>query len=429
MKNIIRFAILLLSFSAFSQSFVEQFKSVKLNESRDIRVKLPASFKSNPEKKYPLILVLDSEYLYPVFEGNLHFGNYWDDMPEAILVGINQNKNNQREADCEFDPRNGLPAGKGGAFFEFIGTELIPYLEKKYQVGTFKTIAGIDSSAALLNAFLYKEIPLFNAYISLSPDLQLRMEERIPKRLSELQTPIYYYSATSDGDLKKFQKQIKTLDQNMQPVKNDFVNYKFDDFKNANHYTIAMLGIPQALNQIFQVYQPISTKEYQEKIVILPQDYVKYLTDKYDAIEKNLGIKMNVRLRDFKAIETAINKNERFEEYEQLAQISGQQYEKTMMYDYHMAIYWEKRNEIKKAIKNYENAFVKEEIGNLTKAMMMAKAEELKQKMPTKKDKLKGGKGKEEKTEEVIEEVPADAPVETPSETPTETPAEEKKTE
>ena len=427
MKNIIRIAILLFSFSAFSQSFVEQIKSVKLNETRDIRIKLPASFKSNPEKKYPLILVLDSEFLFPLFEGNLQFGNYWDDIPEAILVGINQNKNNQREADCEFDPRTGLPAGKGGAFFEFIGTELIPHLEKKYQVGPFKAIAGIDSSAGLLNAFLYKEIPLFTAYISLSPDLQLGMEERVPNRLSQIQQPIYYYSATSDGDLKKFQKQIKTLDQNMQAVKNDLVNYKFDDFKNSNHYTIAMLGIPQALNQIFQIYQPISPKEYQEKIVVLEQDYVKYLTDKYDAIEKNLGIKMTVRYRDMKAIETAINKKERFEEYEQLAQISGQQYEKTLLYDYHMGNYWEKRSEFKKAIKFYQDAFAKEPIGDLTKEMMMIKAEDLKSKLP-KKDKLKGGKAKDG-TEQVIEEVPAETPSETPADAPTETPTEEKKSE
>lgn len=411
MKHTLQLLAVMFSLTVFSQSFVEKINSAKLNSDRELRIKLPNSYNSNPDRKYPLILVLDSEFLYAPFEGNLHYGTYWGDMPEVILVGINQNKNNERESDCDFDPRTGLPAGKGGAFFEFIGSELLPYLEKKYRVGSFKTIAGIDATAGLLNAFLYKDIPLFNAYISLSPDLQTNMEERIPKRLAQLQQPIYYYTATADGDLKKFQKQIKTLNQNMQAVKNDLINYKFDDFSNANHYSVAILGIPQALNQIFKIYEPISVKEYQEKIVILPQDYVKYLTDKYEAIEKNLGIKINVRLSDFKAIETAINKNERFEEYELLAQISGQQYEKTMMYDYHMATYWEKRGELKKAIKNYENAFVKEEIGSLTKDMMMAKAAELKQKLPSKKNKLKGGK---DTSEEVTEEIPADTPTEEP---------------
>ena len=66
---------------------------------------------------------------------------------------------------------------------------------------------------------------------------------------------------------------------------------------------------------------------------------------------------------------------------------------------------------------------MKEEIGDLTKDMMMNKAEDLKKLMPKKG--LKGGKAKEGVTEEVIEEVPASAP----TETPTETPVEEKKAE
>lgn len=430
MKNIFRFAILFLSFSTIAQSYVEPVKSTKLGVDREIRIKLPASYQKNLEQRYPLVFVLDSEFLFPVFEGNVQFGYYWDDMPEVILVGINQNKNGERENDTEVDEK-GLPTGKGATFFEFIGTELLPHLEKKYRINTFKAIAGLDSSAAIANTFLFKEFPLFNAYISLSPDLKPGMEEKLAKRLGELQTPIYFYTATSDSDLSKFQKQIRTFDQNMQSVKNSNINYLFSDFKNANHYNVATFGIPQALNQIFQIYQPISGKEYKEKIAILPYDHVKYLTDKYDAIEKQLGIKMNVRLSDFKAIETAINKTQAWEGYEQLAQISGQQYEKTMLYDYHMAMYWEKKNDLKKAQKFYQNAFTKQEIAGLTKDQMMNKAEDLKALMP-KKDKLKGGKAKDKKAEESFEEAPVETPAEgqpteTPSETPTETPKEEPK--
>ena len=426
MKNIVRIALLLVSMNMFSQSFVETFKSEKLNNTREIRIKLPASYQQNPEQKYPMVFVFDSEFLFPIFEGNIQFSYYWDDLPEVILVGINQNKKGDRENDTEIDPATGLPTGKGASFFEFIGAELLPYLDKKYRTNTFKAVAGLDSSAALANTFLFKEFPLFNAYISLSPDLKPGMEEKLAKRLSEIQTPIYFYTATSDADLSKFQKQIRAFDQNMKAIKNDNVNYLFSDFKNANHYSVAAFGIPQALNQIFQIYQPISVKEYKEKIAILPYDHAKYLTDKYEAIEKQLGIKMNVRMSDFKAIETAIIKTEAWEGYEHLAQISGQQYEKTMLYDYHMANYWEKKGDLKKAQKFYQNAFTKQEIAGLTKDQMMNKAEDLKALMP-KKDKLKGGKGKDKKTDELLEETPAEVPAEgQPTETPTETPAEEK---
>lgn len=413
MKNILSFLLLFFSISLVAQTSVEEVRSAKLNTNREIIVKLPNSYAANPTKKYPLILVLDAEYLFMPFEGNLSFGNYWDDMPEVILVGLNQNKKNERYEDSEFDPATGLPVNNGGMFFEFIGTELLPYLEKKYRIAPFKIIAGIDSTAGMLNAFLYKDLPLFNSYISLSPELATGMEERIAQRLSVLKGPIFYYQATSDGDLPKFQTQIKNLDKNIAAIKNPELNYKFDDFKGASHYSLALSAIPNALYQIFSVYQPISPLEYQEKIAKMPNDFTTYLSNKYEIIEKYLGIKMNVRLNDFKAIEAAAIQFNAPEEFERLAQISGEQYDKTMLPDYHMAMYYEKTNNLKKAVQFYQNAFMKEPIGDLTKDMMLNKAEDLKRKLPK-----KGKKGKEE----VIEEIPA-------SETPIETPKEEKKPE
>ena len=86
---------------------------------------------------------------------------------------------------------------------------------------------------------------------------------------------------------------------------------------------------------------------------------------------------------------------------------------KTLLYDYHMGMYWEKRNDPKRALKFYQNAFTKSEIGDLTKDMMMNKAEDIKALMP-KKDKLKGGKAKDAKNEEILEEIPSDTPIEEP---------------
>jgi hypothetical protein len=176
-------------------------------------------------------------------------------------------------------------------------------------------------------------------------------------------------------------------------------------------------AIPSALYQIFSVYQPISTFEFQEKIVKLPSGYVDYLINKYDILEKSFNIKMPIRLNDFKAIEAAIIKNKAYNEFEKLADLAKKSYPKSMLSNYHMAQYYEKTGDIKKAAKAYQNAFQQEEIGDLTKDMMLEKADELKGAI----------KNEKNKKEEVIEETP---PVETPTETPTaETPTEVKKTE
>jgi hypothetical protein len=68
--------------------------------------------------------------LFNPFYGALSYGAYWDDLPEMIIVGISQNKNNERIEDSTYDEADNVPTEKGAKFFEFIGAELLPYLEK-----------------------------------------------------------------------------------------------------------------------------------------------------------------------------------------------------------------------------------------------------------------------------------------------------------
>ncbi len=378
MKKIVFFLYLFCSFTTYAQKVTEEVFSPKLNEKREITIGLPPSYLTNPNKKYPLLIVLDGDYLFDPFQGALNYGAYWDDLPEVILVGINQNKNNERETDCTIDQSTGLPDEKGNQFFEFIGMELVAYMEKKYRIAPFKIIAGHDITAGFLNFYLYKEKPLFDAYISMSPELATAMEQNIPDRFNVLEQPIYYYQSTADGDVKKMQARIKELDNALKTINKPTINYKFDEFKGASHYSLVLHSIPNALYQFFSVYQPISTAEFLEKIVVLPSGYVDYLINKYSVLEKSLNIKMPIRINDFKAIEAAILKNKAYAEFDKLADLARKTYPKTMLSDYHMAMMYEKTGEIKKAAKAYQVAFQKEEIGDLTKDMMLDKADELK---------------------------------------------------
>ena len=424
MKKLILFFLFVCTNPLFSQKVTDTISSQKLNEDRQIFIGLPPSYDKNPDQKYPILLLLDGDFLFDPFQGALSYAYYWDDIPEVIIVGISQNKNNERETDCMADETTGLPSEKGESFYEFIGMELIPYIQKKYRTAPFKIIAGLDTTAAFSNFYLYKDNPVFDAYISLSPELATGMEEQIPDRLSAIEKPIFYYHSTADGDLKKMRKRIQTMDELVKKITKPTLFYKFDDFKGASHYSLVLNSIPSALYHIFSVYQPISTTEFQEKIVTLPSGYVDYLAKKYEVLEKTFNMKLTIRFNDFKAIEAAILKNNAYPEFDQLAQLAKKNYPKSMLADYEMAQLYEKTGDIKKAIKTYQSAFQKEEIGDLTKDMMLDRADELKKSLPKKEN---GKKGKEE----VIEETPpTDIPAETPpTETPTETPTEEKKPE
>ena len=74
MKKILLSAIcLLLCISGFAQSQIiyEEFTSLKLGESRRLKIQLPRDYEENIEKVYPIVLVLDANYLFEPVAGNV----------------------------------------------------------------------------------------------------------------------------------------------------------------------------------------------------------------------------------------------------------------------------------------------------------------------------------------------------------------------
>lgn len=407
MKHLTLLLFSLFSINSFSQIKIETFNSLKLNEKREVSIKLPASYETNKTKSYPLLILLDGDYLINPITGALTYGAYWDDLPEVIVVGISQNQKNERETDCGVDAVTGMPNEKSIPFFDFIGLELVPYLQSKFRTTPFKIIAGHDVTAAFLNFYLYKDKPLFNAYISMSPELPVEMELQIPKILATLKQPIFYYLSTADGDVKDMQERIKKLDNGIKEINNPSLNYKFDNFKDTSHFSLVLYSIPSALYQIFGAVQPITTSEYDHKIVTLKEGYVDYLKNKYDIIENSYGIKTPIRINDFMAIEAAILANKDYNELDALAILADKSYPKSMLGDYELATMFEYKGDNPRAVRYYMSGFNKEEIAGLTKDMMHAKAEELK-KTYAKKPKIKGKPGQDvESKEQPAEETPA----------------------
>lgn len=404
MRKIILFLLLFISWQSYSQKITDTIVSQKLKEDREFTVSLPESYSKSKSKKYPILFLLDGDYLLDPFQGALNYGAYWDDLPEVIIVGITQNKKYERYSDCTFDPETGLPEGKGENFFEFIGQELLPYIEKTYRIAPFKIIAGHDVTAGFLNFYLYKDQPIFNAYISLSPELPTRMEEIIPQRLSALNQSISYYQATADGDLKTTKERIIQLDSDAATIKKPNLNYRFDTFKGTSHYSLVLHAIPNALYQFFGVYQPISVSEFNEKIAILPSGYVKYLENKYEIIENSLAIKMPIRFNDFKAIEAAILKNKAYNELDALSKLAQKNYPKSMLADYELGLMFEKNGDYRKAVKQFQIAYQKEEIGGLTKDMMLDKMDDLKKVLTKSSKEIKTESPSKESPEETIQE-------------------------
>ncbi|QRM88517.1 esterase [Lacinutrix sp. WUR7] len=377
MKALIYAIVLLFTFQ-FSNAQVqyETFDSQKLNDTREIKIQLPRGYDENTNKSYPLIIVFDGDYMFEIVAGNVDYYSYWENMPEAIVVGVNQL--DKRRDDTNYSEQSSLPVDSGADFFEFVGMELVPHLEKKYRTENFKVAIGHGETANFINYFMLKPLPLFQAYISISPDLAPDMATYIPERLKGFETKLFYYLATSTNDVKSIKAKTEALNTNIKALDNKNVLYNFDVFEGPSHYALPAHAIPKALESIFLVFQPISKKEYKETILKLEGSPVTYLLDKYQTIEDLFGIKKQILVNDFKAISAAINKNEQYIYYEELGKLARKQYPETMLGNYYLARFYEETNEPKKAMKTYQSAFMLEEIAGLTKDLMLEKSDEIK---------------------------------------------------
>ena len=377
MKKIITFLFLSLAFTTMqSQAIYESIFSEKLDQDRQLKILLPRGYDSDADKKYPLIVVLDGDYLFEAVAGNVDYYSYWDDIPDAIIVGVKQGET--RFEDTAYSEQNSLPVDKGGAFFEFLGMELLPYMNKNYKLEAFKVIVGHGQTANFINYFLLKDEPIFHAYVALSPDLAPDMTTYLTGRFEKIEKKVFYYLATSDNDIKQIQTGTNALNEALKTIENKNLLYNFDTFEGPSHYALPAHAIPKALESIFLIFQPITKKEYTNTILNLKTSPVDYLLEKYETIETLFGIDKPILVNDFKAISAAIKKSEKWEYYEELGKIARKEYPDTLLGHYYLARYYEEIGEPKKAMKMYRSAYVLEEIGGISKDEMLEQADAIK---------------------------------------------------
>lgn len=377
MKRFISILVILFSISSISSQVIyEEFASAKLGEKRQIKIQLPRGYENNTEKSYPLFIVLDGDYLFEVVAGNVDYYSYWEDMPEAIVVGINQI--DQRDSDTNYSEQNSLPIEGGASFFEFIGMELIPSLISTYRLEDFRVIVGHGETANFMNYYLLKDRPVFQAYINISPALAPDVNTYLSERLSKFETKLFYYLASGTNDRKSVKKDAEALNATFTALDNKNILYNYDNFEGATHYNAPAHALPKALESIFYVFQPISKKEYKETILKLETSPVEYLEEKYQTILDLFGIEKQILINDFKATSAAIEKTEKFQHYEALGKLARKQYPDTLLGNYYLARFYEETGEPKKAMKTYKSAYILEEIAGITKDLMLEKADEIK---------------------------------------------------
>jgi uncharacterized protein len=346
-------------------------------DKRQLKIQVPRNYEKNVDTMYPVIIVLDGDYLFEPVAGIADYYSYWDEMPDVIVVGINQSKT--KDADFACDEINGLPQDTGAEFFEYITYDLFNFIDNNYRTAPFRTIVGHGSSANFLNFYLFQEKPFFNSYIALSPSFTPKMNLRLKEQFTNLETPIYYSLTTAEYDRKRSKTSIGELNKSLEAIVNDNFNYNYNYYKGKTHYELVNHAIPSAFEKTYKLYKPIDKKEYKDKMLTIDEGTAyEYLVNKYDTINKLYSIDKQIRINDFNAAEAALKKAEEWETFKLLGKLAKEEYPESLLSMYYMGIHYENIGEPKKALKAYQSGFIMEEIGRITKDDMLQYADLIK---------------------------------------------------
>ena len=165
----------------YPSSEVVRIYSQLLNEERKVYVHCPKVDSTDRNKRFPVLYVLDGDNHFELMAQYVDYLSRPDvlAMPRLIVIGI---PNTKRTRDLtptnsllnyENKPDSSSYQGSGGneKFLQFMATELMPMIEKRYQTAPYKILAGHSfGGLASLNCLLTHP-DLFDAYVAVSPSL------------------------------------------------------------------------------------------------------------------------------------------------------------------------------------------------------------------------------------------------------------------
>lgn len=361
--------------SNFAQTIYKEISSERLSSVRQLKIKLPKDYDPDSEIKHPLVIVFDADYLFEPVVGQVEFQTYFDDMPSSIIVGVIQGP--EREFDGFYDTVTGLPEQSGLRFHEFVSSELLPYLDNKYNTSKFRVAVGHDLMGNFINSYLFKEESVFQAFVCLSPDFYGSINRSIAKRLEYLKKDIFYYMATAEKDIPIIRENILVADTQIKEVTNANVTYYFDDFEGENHYTLVSGAIARSFEKIFELYNPIREKELNEKVLPYEGTLDNYLLERYKRIENLFGITQKISEKELEKVAKVAEDREDFKSLDKLGRLANKLFPETLLGTYYIAHSAEKMGKTKKAKKLYESALALNDATNIDKDYIAAKIEEL----------------------------------------------------
>jgi len=244
-----------------------------LGEDRKIYIYAPPADTSMPGKRYPVLYVLDGDNHFSMIAEYCRYLSRKDVkvMPEMIIVGIpNTNRVRDLTPSHSIFDFYGKPdtssnsrlkaSGGGNDFLQFIGSELIPYVDQHYKTQAFKIFAGHSFGGITTINCLLTQPDMFDAYIAISPSfwwdrgylLNLADKKLTSDRIIN---KMIFYSDADEGsseDGSTFHTDLLKFDTIINQRKITGLAHKYVHYPEETHMTEPIKAYYDALRFIFR---------------------------------------------------------------------------------------------------------------------------------------------------------------------------------
>ncbi len=241
-----------------------QFESNILKESRDLYISLPPNYHKNAQS-YPVIFVLDGEFLFDVTRSMTTLWAARNYMPESIVIGL-PNMSNEKRFDLALKVKgaNGNVYYHGGGdpkkYLRFFEKELFPMLAKKYRLEKHRTLIGLSPTSGTVYQAFFSGSKFFQAFVAmnggitsfLAPNKTIGNE--LIASLDKHNNAVLYLGAGAQSDPKREKARLLGQQQFLQRVqekRQGSTKVVSERHKNESGYGVVIPALTNAFKTIY----------------------------------------------------------------------------------------------------------------------------------------------------------------------------------
>ncbi|MBO6880077.1 alpha/beta hydrolase-fold protein [Winogradskyella sp.] len=362
---------------------IDSIFSKTLNEQRQFFVQFPQDYDEKSDKKYPVAIILDGEFLLPTVN---NFQGYYSGgfTPEMILVGISNLKNRTRDLTTSTITENyGMPYnrenGEASNFIKFIEDEFIPHIEKIYPVTNYRTLIGHSYGGLFtIYTFLY-HLNLFSNYIAIDPSLDWDNQKLVKASQDIIANENYEGKSLfmslngqlhmqkpeitidnvmqDDSDFTSFPRSNIMLKNIIEENEGNGLNFTWKFYPRDLHGTIQFPSIMDGLISIFQWFQMENTQKF-NSFETSTEELQAIIKNRADKLYKNFGYQVPPYPEDLLIVlgdmSTDMKKNKKAKMFYEFA---VEYYPLSARAHTSMAEYYENNNDFKSSLEYAQKAF------------------------------------------------------------------------